>query len=131
MKDELDQKTALIETLEMQSASACARMEGSLTESFAPGATRQAVGQRAIRRDVPHVYRTAAATSRNIVPGGRRQDVFDILRATGAMCGGTAPTRGAIDTGASVCTPAGGVPQPRTPERDARRRATAQLNLRC
>lgn len=39
----------------------------------------------------------------NIVPDVRRQDVFDILRATGMMCKrSTAPTRAGIDTGRMV-----------------------------
>lgn len=53
----------------------------------------------------PVAYTVTEATRylANIAPGVRRQDVFDILRATGMMCkGSTAPTRAGIDTGRMV-----------------------------
>ena len=53
----------------------------------------------------PVAYTVTEATRYlvNIASGVRRQDVFDILRATGMMCkGSTAPTRLGIDTGRMV-----------------------------
>ena len=45
----------------------------------------------------------AARYLRNIVPGIKRQDVFDVLRSTGMMCKrGTAPTYQAARTGRMV-----------------------------
>ncbi len=53
----------------------------------------------------PVAYTVTEATRylANIAPNVKRQDVFDILRATGMMCkGSTAPTRLGIDTGRMV-----------------------------
>ena len=45
----------------------------------------------------------AARYMADIVPGVKREDLFDLLRSTGMMCRrGTAPTRAGIDTGRMV-----------------------------
>lgn len=96
VKDELDQKTALVETLEMQS---------ECQDRFIDELRPKALLAEAVVEPSDATYTVTEATRylANIVPGVRRQDVFDILRATGMMCkGGTAPTRRAIDTGRMV-----------------------------
>ncbi|TNU89040.1 hypothetical protein FIC87_12635 [Eggerthella lenta] len=96
VKDELDQKTALVETLEMQS---------ECQDRFIDKLRPKALLAEAVVEPSDATYTVTEATRylANIVPGVKRQDVFDILRATGMMCkGSTAPTRAGIDTGRMV-----------------------------
>lgn len=96
VKDKLDRSNAAVKSLETQV---------DVQDRFIDELRPKALVADAVFAPSKALYTVTEATRymADIVPGVKREDLFDLLRSTGMMCRrGTAPTRAGIDTGRMV-----------------------------
>lgn len=96
VKDKLDRSNAAVKSLETQV---------DVQDRFIDELRPKALVADAVFAPSKTLYTVteAARYMADIVPGVKREDLFDLLRSTGMMCRrGTAPTRAGIDTGRMV-----------------------------